>query len=194
MGSLWTSRFLEDNTVLQGNNIVSVYGLSAARILAPKIYIENSYPASRMLVEECEVEITGSLYADVIKAGNIGDVEAASGSYKISTAGIDTYTTGPGIALKPGVWVVVGQWVFNTGESSGARNLGALLSPNSGTSGNGGYALERVFATNNSFASLVVMTVLEVTGTSKQTVYLKGASSMAYTTAAQCSIKAVRIK
>lgn len=132
--------------------------------------------------------------ADTVEAGNIGVVKVASGNYKISTAGIDTYTTGPAISLEPGVWVVTGKWTFNTGSASGARNIGIVLSPTSGTSGSGGYTLERVFAANNAWASLVASAVVEVTGTSKQTVYLKGASSMTYTTESGCEIKAVRIK
>ena len=127
-----------------------------------------------------------------LECNNIGDMKSASASKTIDTAGIDTYTEGPSVTLDAGVWVVTGQWVFNTGSSTGARNLGVQLSPNSGSTASGAYKMVRVFAANNSFASLEITDIITLTTTT--TVYLKGASSMTYTTAALAVIKAVRIK
>lgn len=128
--------------------------------------------------------------ADAIS--NIGTTRSASASKTIDTAGIDTYTEGPSVTLTAGVWVVNGQWVFNTGSSASARNLGIQLSPNSGSTAYGAYKMVRVFAANNSFASLEITDIITLTATTR--VYLKGASSMTYTTAAGTAIKAIRIK
>lgn len=127
-----------------------------------------------------------------VTAANIGVTQSESGSYSIGTANIDTYTQGPSVTLAAGVWVVTGQWVFQTGDSSGARNMGVQLSPTSGSGGTGAYKMVRVNAASQAFASLDITDI--ITLTSRTTVYLKGAASMTSSTAATCTIKAVRIK
>lgn len=127
-----------------------------------------------------------------LECNNIGKTLSASASKTIDTAGIDTYTEGPSVTLDAGVWVVTGQWVFNTGSTASARNLGVQLSPTSGSSASGAYKMVRVKAADNSFASLEITDIITLTATTR--VYLKGASSMTYTTASGATIKAVRIK
>lgn len=188
LGSLWVSNLYGKWAALRSiDGNASLWGKTAS-IFAPKVTIANLAPASRDIdPEDCEVEISGTL-----TALNIGAVKSATSSNTISTAGIDTYTQGPSITLPAGVWVVTGQWVFQTGSSSGARNMGVQLSPTSGSSASGAYKLVRVNAASAAFASLDITDIITLTSTT--TIYLKAASSMTYTTATTNTIKAVRIK
>ena len=197
-GMIWASETYGDWMVLENeirNSITAICNRSGqVQLLAPKIFIAHMAPVSNGIdPEDVEVEVSGKLTVsgDVI-AGNIGATESGSGSFAISTAGIDTYETGPNVFLAAGVWVVSGQWVFQTGASSGARNMGVQLSPTYGTSGSGAYKMVRVNAASNAFASLEITDIITLTTPTR--VYLKGASSATYTTTATCTIKAVRIK
>lgn len=121
----------------------------------------------------------------------IGSVLSAESSSTITTAGIDTYTQGASLTIPTGSWVITGEWAFNTGSSSSARNIGVVLSTSSGSANTGILSRQRIMANNNGFAELQVTYVGEFT--SDTTVYVKGASSMTYTTASANSIRAVRI-
>jgi hypothetical protein len=121
----------------------------------------------------------------------IGSVLSATASKAITTAGIDTYTQGASIKIPIGTWVITGSWPFNTGSSSGARNLGVALSTSSGNANTGILARQRVYAYNNAYAQLQVVYVGEFE--EETTVYVKGASSMTYTSATTTEIRAVRI-
>lgn len=128
-----------------------------------------------------------------LECNNIGAYKSATSSNAITSTGIDTaYVAGAHVTLEPGVWVVTGQWPFNTGSSSGVRNMSVQLAPNNSASGSGGYKMVRITAANQSWASLEVTDI--ITLTSQTTVYIKASSSMTYTTATTNSIKAVRIK
>lgn len=121
----------------------------------------------------------------------IGSVLSASSSNAITTAGIDTYTQGASLTIPTGSWVITGEWAFNTGSSSRARNIGVVLSTSSGSANTGILSRQRIMANNNGFAELQVTYVGNFA--SDTTVYVKGASSMTYTTASANSIRAVRI-
>lgn len=121
----------------------------------------------------------------------IGSVLSATSSKTITTTGIDTYTQGASIKIPIGTWVITGSWPFNTGSSSGARNLGVALSTSSGNANTGILARQRVYAHNNAYAQLQVVYVGEFE--EETTVYVKGASSMTYTSATTTEIRAVRI-
>lgn len=121
----------------------------------------------------------------------IGSVLSASSSNAITTAGIDTYTQGASLTIPTGSWVITGEWAFNTGSSSSARNIGVVLSTSSGSANTGILSRQRIMANNNGFAELQVTYVGNFA--SDTTVYVKGASSMTYTTASANSIRAVRI-
>jgi hypothetical protein len=188
LGSLWVSNLYGKWAALRSiDGNASLWGKTAS-IYAPKVTIANLAPASTSIdPEDCEVEISGTL-----TALNIGVIAESSASKAITTAGIDTYTQGPSITLPAGVWVVTGQWVFQTGSSSGDRNMGIQLSPTPGASGSGAYKMVRVNAASQAFASLDITDIITLTSTT--TVYLKAACSMTYTTATINTIKAVRIK
>ena len=112
-----------------------------------------------------------------------------SGSYRIATAGIDTYTNGPHLTLPPGSYIVVGAWVFQAGSSSGARNL--QLGFRSGASGSLWGERERIMAAANNFAVLNVSALRTLT--SETTVYLAGSSSMTTASNGDAWITAVRL-
>lgn len=121
----------------------------------------------------------------------IGSVLSASSSNAITTAGIDTYTQGASLTIPTGSWVITGSWAFNTGSSSSARNIGIVLSTSSGSANTGILSRQRIMANNNGYAQLQVVYVGAFSADT--TVYVKGASSMTYTTASANSIRAVRI-
>jgi hypothetical protein len=112
-----------------------------------------------------------------------------SGSYRITTAGIDTYTNGPHLTLPPGSYIVVGAWVFQAGSSSGARNL--QLGFRSGASGSLWGERMRVMAAANNYAILNATALRTLT--SETTVYLAGSSSMTTATNGDAWITAVRL-
>lgn len=123
----------------------------------------------------------------------IGTVETATASVAVTSAGVDSaYAQGPSLTLGPGVWVITGQFVFPTGDSSGARNMSVELSPIAGASGSGAYKMVRLTAASQAWASLEITDIESLAETT--TVYLKGAASITSSTAATCTIKAVRIK
>ena len=121
----------------------------------------------------------------------IGTVKQSNGNYKITTTGIDVYTQGPSITCEAGTWVVIGTWVFQTGSSTGARNMTVALSTASGSTNDGMLARTRIHANSNAWASLQATYL--ATFSSSTTIYCKGSSSMTYTTAANVDIRAVRI-
>lgn len=129
--------------------------------------------------------------ADVQEAlGNIGVDYSSSGSYRISTANVDTLTNGPHITLPAGKYVVTGTWTFQAGSSSGGRNL--QVGFRSGTSGSLWTDRMRVFAAANNYAIVNISTI--VTLSSQTDVYLAGSSSMTTSQDGNCYIKAIRIR
>ena len=120
----------------------------------------------------------------------IGDTIQNSGSYKIGTAGIDTYTNGPHITCPAGTYFFVGAWTFQSGSSSGQRNLQVAF--RSGTSGDLWGERVRIMAAANNYAILNVSAIRTLS--SSTTVYLAGSSSMTTGSTGSCYITAVRIK
>lgn len=124
-------------------------------------------------------------------AASIGTVKQSNVNKKITTTGIDTYTEGTSITLEAGTWVVIGTWVFNTGSSTGARNMTCALSTSSGSANSGMLARTRVYANTNAWASLQATYL--ATLSSSTTIYVKGSSTMTYTSESNVDIRAVRI-
>lgn len=119
----------------------------------------------------------------------IGKIYQNSGSYKISTAGIDTYTNGPSITLPAGTYIFVGVWNFNTGSSTGTRNVQAGFR----TGSSGSLWGERSRVINGSYGvSLLDISAIR-TLASSSTVYLVGSTSIVYTSNSTCYITAIRI-
>lgn len=121
----------------------------------------------------------------------IGTVKQANTNKTITTTGIDTYTQGASITLEAGTWVVIGTWVFNTGSSTGARNITCALSTASGNANSGMLARTRVHANSNAWASLQATYLATLSAST--TVYVKGSSTMTYTSESNTDIRAVRI-
>lgn len=190
-GSTASALTIKDGTHEGTVGLSTLHGLARVDIY-PGINTNDLYSYGDVYAVDAYGNEEASLrdVADAIT--NIGTTRSASASKTIDTAGIDTYTEGPSVTLTAGVWVVTGQWVFQTGSSSAARNMGVQLSPNAGSTASGAYKMVRVKAADNSFASLEITDIITLTESTR--VYLKGASSMTYTTAAVTTIKAVRIK
>lgn len=117
------------------------------------------------------------------------EVYRSSANTAIATAGIDTYTNGASIIVPSGTYVVTASWNFNTGSSSGARNIGVRINVSAGTMIGGTW--ERIYPTNSSYAGLSCATIL--TTTVETTITVQGASSMTYANASGNGISAVRI-
>lgn len=97
-----------------------------------------------------------------------------SGSYAITTAGIDTYTNGPRITIPAGSYMFVGAWTFNSASASGDRNM--QVGFRSGASGTLWGERVRIRQSSGNFAVLNVSALRVFT--SETTVYLAGSASM----------------
>ena len=124
--------------------------------------------------------------SDVIKKLNAETIQA-TGSYSISTAGIDNLKNGPHISVPAGKWLIFGAWIFNTSSGS-ERNIQVAL--RSGASGSAWGEKHRVFTKNN-YAELTIAVGRSFTSTTE--VYLAGSSSVT-SDAATCYITAIRLK
>ena len=97
-----------------------------------------------------------------------------SGSYAITTAGIDTYTNGPRITIPAGSYMFVGAWTFNSASASGDRNM--QVGFRSGASGTLWGERVRIRQSSGNFAVLNVSALR--TFSSQTTVYLAGSASI----------------
>lgn len=97
-----------------------------------------------------------------------------SGSYSITTAGIDTYTNGPRITIPAGSYMFVGTWTFNSASASGDRNM--QVGFRSGPSGTLWGERVRIRQSSGNFAVLNVSALRVFT--SQTTVYLAGSASI----------------
>lgn len=111
-----------------------------------------------------------------------------SGNYAITTAGVTSLHNGPHITIPAGSYVFVGAWTFNSGSSSGQRNL--QLGFRSGASGDLWGERVRIMAAANNYAILNVSALR--TFDAQTTVYLAGSSSMT-SGSASAWITAVRL-
>ncbi|MBR1445456.1 MAG: hypothetical protein IJ586_00005, partial [Alloprevotella sp.] len=121
------------------------------------------------------------------EAINVGKTYSATKNMTISTAGIDTWTDGASVSLPAGTYMVVGEWIFQTGSSTGQRNNQVGIRAGSTT-----YNAQRVLYPNNAYARLQATAIVTLTATT--TVKVSASSSMTYATAAATSIDAVRIR
>ena len=119
----------------------------------------------------------------------IGHVYSASTSVAISNTAIANNTDGASLTLSAGVYIVIGQWHFDTRTTTGTTNS-AIRLYRSGSSAN--IAQTRVMAGDSNWNSLQCMAI--VTLTSTETVKVCGATSRPYTTAQGTYINAIRIK
>lgn len=119
----------------------------------------------------------------------IGHVYSDSKSVAISNTTIDHNTDGASLSLSAGVYIVVGQWHFNTRTTTGTTNS-AIRLYRSGSSDN--IAQTRVMAGDSNWNSLQCTAI--VTLTSTETIKVCGATSRPYTTAQGTYINAIRIK
>lgn len=87
-----------------------------------------------------------------------------------SGSAIDTMTLGASLTLDPGVYILFGYWVFNTG-SSGTRNNQIAI----GKSSSDFYIRHRVFAATSNWAALTTSCPVVLTETT--TVYVMGSAS-----------------
>lgn len=115
--------------------------------------------------------------------------KAANASKTIGTGGIDSYVVGPTLSLESGYWIVNGTVNFNTGASSGSRNIQARFRVNGSLHSEG----IRVFAAGNNFATLNISDLVNVPHESTFLVELLGSSSMAYKTATTWYLNAQKI-
>lgn len=122
------------------------------------------------------------------KADAIGTVYSDTKSVAISNTSINNNTDGASITVPAGKYIVVGQWQFNTRSSTGATNSAVRLY-RSGSGDN--IAQTRIVAGASNWNCLQCTAIVEL----KQTETLKvcGATSIAYTTAQNTFITAIRI-
>lgn len=116
----------------------------------------------------------------------IGTITTDTKSTAIVTADINTYATGASITLPKGKYVIVGEWGFNSGSSTGTRNMSAVLMTGSTT-----LAEQRVVSAAQNYAKLQVVRIMEITANT--TITIKGSASM-LSPATSNSITAIRIK
>lgn len=115
----------------------------------------------------------------------------ASSSKTIATAGVDaTPTVGATVTLPAGhVYFILGQWTFNSGSSSAARNNQIVIRE---TVNGVNRATQRVLYANQSFGVLQVAYLTDKLTT--DTVFgVCASSSMTYTTASDNRIYAIPI-
>ena len=171
------------NSLVLSTSGLSLYGNS------------KNYTHTRFLsVHEDALYTSGNIFTNDRdgRYNYIGAVVQGNVNKTITTTGIDTYTEGASITLGAGTWVIIGTWVFQTGSSTGARNMTCALSTSSGSANSGMLARTRIHANSNAWASLQATYLASFTASST-TVYVKGSSTMTYTTAANTDIRAVRI-
>ena len=120
----------------------------------------------------------------------VGKHYTSSGSYNITTAGIDNLKNGPHVTIPAGEYVLVGSWIFQSGNSTGTRN--SQVGFRIGTSGTIWGERTRVFAAASNYAILEATAIRTFTDSSTD-VYLVGSSSIT-SSAATCYITAVRIR
>ncbi len=117
----------------------------------------------------------------------IGFIYSATKSVAISNTDINNNTDGASIDVPAGIYVVIGQWQFNTRSTTGTTNNAVRLYEGSNLIGQ-----VREVAGAASWNSMQCCAIVETVGTST-TLKVCGASSRPYTTAQNTQIKAVRI-
>lgn len=125
-----------------------------------------------------------------LTASNVGAVYSNAADAAISSTNIDTYTVGASVTVPAGVYVITAYWTFQS--VSGARICDIDISTDSGTTATGYIARQRVSNATGNWSRLNVTTIGSFA--SQTTLYVKGSSNVAYTSAAPTRIMAVRIR
>lgn len=144
--------------------------------LNSSIHVDNDGNLARMTINNVgSIKYTDPLNTDgdYLQLGNPTRYQA-SGSYAITTAGIDTPRNGPSVTVPPGVYLFVGAWTFGTGSSSGTRNMQVAF--RSGSGGSLWGEKVRIVGGGANFAVLNVCALRTIT--ERTTVYLAGSASM----------------
>lgn len=132
-----------------------------------------------------------SVAGDITVQGHsspIGTVYSAETTKTISNTDIDSPTSGASITVPAGTYSIVGQWGFGTRSSSGTTNSECQIYNSTASEILG---RNRVFASANNWNVLSCSWV--ATFTEETTLYVRGATSKAYTSATTNTIRAVRI-
>ena len=119
---------------------------------------------------------------------SLGTVYSATKYVAISSTSIDNNTDGASITVPSGTYIVIGQWFFNTRNSSGITNS-AIRLYRSGSGDN--IAQTRIVAAASNWNSLQCMAIVELS--QQETLKVCGATSIAYSTAQNTFITAIKI-
>lgn len=122
-----------------------------------------------------------------LSAPNIGEPYDDTLQKQITTAGIDTFVDGASIEIPSGVYFIVGTWTFETGSSSGGRNMEVRLTDSNGNVI--GNARNRIYAAGNNYAVLQAVFAGEL---SAGTYKVRGSCSMKTNTTGATSIRAIQ--
>lgn len=135
----------------------------------------------------------GSFLGDVsvsgdVTAGNIGEIMTASSSVAISSTSVSNVTYGAQIRVPAGVYVFLGEWTFNSGSTSGNRNMQVGI-----YRGTTELTTKRVLAAGNNWAKLQVVAIAELTSEINY-IRVGAGTSIAYTSAQPTTITAIRLR
>ena len=117
---------------------------------------------------------------------DIGTVYRAEKDVAITTASINTKVKGAAITVTAGIYVVCGEWIFDTSSTTGARNISLDINV-----GENMEARSRVYANAKNYASLHASTIVMLDATTELSV--RGSSSEK-SPAERTRIRAVRVK
>ena len=133
------------------------------------------------------LDVKALLTRILLRLSDIGTVYDASTSKTITNTAIDNNTVGASITIPPGTYIVVGQWTFNTRDTSGTTNSAVRILNDNGTA----IAQTRVFSAAANWSSLQCSTTVKTV--SDGTLRVCGATSRPYTSASQNWIRAIKI-
>lgn len=126
----------------------------------------------------------------LVETSHIGTRYYASKQSTITTAGIDTHTTGATIWITPGVYAVSAQWAFNTRAASGTNTNSQCSIKNYTT--NSIIASQRMFTTAGYYNTIQCSGIWSISDPIGLSV--TGSSSQTYSSASWNWIHAVKIK
>lgn len=133
------------------------------------------------------LDVKALLTKILLRLSNIGTIYDNSTNKTITNTAIDNNTVGASITLPAGTYFVVGQWTFNTRDTTGTTNSAVRILNDAGTA----IAQTRVFASAYNWNSLQCSTTVKLSAGGSLRVC--GATSRPYTTASQNWIRAIKI-
>ena len=128
----------------------------------------------------------GKVYDGERCLSDIGTVYRAEKDVAITTASINTRVKGATITVPAGIYVVCGEWIFDTSSTTGARNINLDINV-----GENMEARSRVYAYAKNYASLHASTIVMLDAPTELSV--RGSSSEK-SPAERTRIRAVRVK